>query len=123
MLKGRDPEPLVVVIGSQSARTAESGGPRGFDAARKVKGRKRHIATDTSGRLVKARIAPADEQDSHGGVSLRKALAVRFPTLRHVYADRAYRGNKLLTAVADPKPWAAESITRSQRVGHFVHAR
>ena len=73
--------------------------------------------------MLKARIAPANVQDSHGGVSLRKALAVRFPTLRHVYADRAYRGNKLLTAVADPRPWTIEIITRSQRVGHFVHAR
>lgn len=59
-------------------------------------------------------------QDSHGAVPLLKALAARFPNLRHAYADRAYRGNKLLDAVADPRPWTIEIITRSQRVGHFV---
>ena len=120
MLEGRDPEPSAVVIDSQSARTTESGGPRGFDAAKKVKGRKRHIATDTSGRLIEARITPANVQDSHGAVPLLKALAARFPGLRHAYADRACRGNKLLDAVADPRPWTIEIITRSQRVGHFV---
>ncbi|MGN7159399.1 IS5 family transposase [Sphingomonas sp. SAFR-052] len=120
MLEGRDPEPSAVVIDSQSARTTESGGPRGFDAAKKVKGRKRHIATDTSGRLIETRITPANVQDCHGAVPLLKALAARFPGLRHAYADRAYRGNKLLDAVADPRPWTIEIITRSQRVGHFV---
>lgn len=119
-IEGRDPEPSAVVIDSQSARTTESGGPRGFDAAKKVKGRKRHIATDTSGRLIEVRVTPANVQDSHGAVPLLKALAARFPTLRHAYADRAYRGSKLLTAVADPRPWTIEIITRSQRVGHFV---
>lgn len=119
-LDHRDPEPSAVVIDSQSARTAESGGPRGFDAAKKVKGRKRHIATDTCGRLIEVQVTPANVQDSHGAVPLLKALARRYPALRLVFADRAYRGQKLLTAVADPRPWTIEIITRSQRVGHFV---
>lgn len=119
-LDGRDPEPSAVVIDSQSARTTESGGPRGFDAAKKVKGRKRNIATDTCGRLIEAQVTPANVQDSHGAVPLLNALAHRFPALRHAYADRAYRGRKLLAAVADPQPWTIEIITRTQRVGHFV---
>lgn len=119
-LDGRDPEPSAVVIDSQSARTTESGGPRGFDAAKKVKGRKRHIATDTCGRLIEVQITPANVQDSHGAVPLLKTLARRYPALRLAFADRAYRGPKLLGAVADPRPWTIEIITRSQRVGHFV---
>jgi putative transposase len=119
-LDGRDPEPSAAVIDSQSARTTESGGPRGFDAAKKVKGRKRHIATDTCGRLIEVQVTPANVQDSHGAVPLLKTLAKRYPALRLAFADRAYRGHKLLGAVADPRPWTIEIITRSQRVGHFV---
>ena len=120
VLDGRDPVPSAVVIDSQSARTTESGGPRGFDAAKKVKGRKRHIATDTSGRLIEVQVTPANVQDSHGAVPLLKALARRYPTLRLAFADRAYRGPKLLAAIADPRPWTIEIITRTHRVGHFV---
>lgn len=119
-LDGRDPEPSAAVVDSQSARTTECGGPRGFDAAKRVKGRKRHIATDTCGRLIEVQVTSASVQDSHGAVPLLKAVAARFPGLRLAFADRAYRGRKLLAAIADPRPWTIEIITRSQRVGHFV---
>lgn len=118
--EGRDAEPSAAVIDSQSARTAESGGPRGFDAAKKVKGRKRNIATDTSGRLIALQVTPANVQDSHAAVPLLKTVARRFPALRLAFADRACRGRKLLDAVADPRPWTIEIITRTHRVGHFV---
>jgi putative transposase len=54
------------VIDSQSAKTTESGGPRGFDAGKKIKGRKRHIVTDTQGNLVGLVVHEADIQDRDG---------------------------------------------------------
>src|SRR5256885_887261 len=65
---GREPSPSAGVIDSQSVKTTEAGGPRGFDAAKKIEGRKRHIVTDTFGLLVGAGGHPADVPDRHGAV-------------------------------------------------------
>jgi putative transposase len=117
--RGRRPCPSLAIIDSQSVATTESGGPRGTDAAKRVKGRKRHIVTDTGGLLLQASVHPAGIQDSHGAVPLLRALHGGRPGLRHVLADRVYRGPKLLSALADLGPWQIDIVQRPPGVKGF----
>ncbi|MEO7995757.1 MAG: IS5 family transposase [bacterium] len=118
-LTGRQAAPSVGIIDSQSVATSYAGGPRGLDPAKRIKGRKRHIVTDTDGLLLAAHVHPANIQDCHGAVPLLGALRRRFPTLHHILADRVYRGDQLLRAIAPDGPWTIEIIQRPPGVKGF----
>ena len=98
-IEGREASPSGGVIDSQSVKTTESGGVCGYDAGKKVKGRKRHIVTDTCGYLIFILVHAADIQDRDGAVDVLKAIRYRFPWLRHVFADGGYAGDKLRRAL------------------------
>jgi transposase len=112
-LQGREPSPSAGVIDSQSVKTTESGGPRGYDAGKKIKGRKRHILTDTQGYLVHAVIHGADIQDRDGAPLVLSAIIQRLPWLRHVFADGGYAGDKLKDALRAMSRWTIEIVKRS----------
>jgi putative transposase len=77
---------------SQSIGEDESKrGLRGYDGGKKVKGRKRHILVDTNGLLMHVLVHEADLQDQEGGKRLLAPLKPRFPRLKLIWADSAYK--------------------------------
>ena len=71
---GREPSPTAAILDTQSVKTTESGGPRGYDAAKKVKGRKRHVAVDTQGLLLGVLVHAASIQDADSAGDLLRRI-------------------------------------------------
>lgn len=99
---GRAASPTAAVVDAQAAKAGGVGvrGARGYDAAKRIVGRKRHVLVDTDGRLLLAAVSPASLHDSHGGIALLQTSRRPWPFLALCYADRAYAGPRVATATS-----------------------
>lgn len=97
---GREASPSAGVLDSQTVKAPHAAGGGGYDAAKKVKGRKRHVAVDTDGRLLMVNLTTADVQDAAGAEQIIKAVRKRWPWLKHLFADGAYQRGKLMSTAA-----------------------
>lgn len=89
---GRNAQPSAAILDRQSVKTTGVGGERGYDGAKKLNGRKRHLLVDTQGLVLQAKVHRADLQDRAAVALVLAGIRAIFPLIAHLWADQGYNG-------------------------------
>ena len=119
--RGREPEPTGAIVDSQSVKTTEAGGERGFDGGKNINGRKRNVVSDTVGNLLAVVVNAANTDDRAGAKEVLSNLSVdTISSLKKLWADGGYRGDDFLNWVHEMLQSALEITYRPPNTKGFV---
>jgi len=116
--EGRDVNASAGMLDSQSVKTVETRGERGYDAGKKINGRKRHLLVDTLGLIIAVVVTVASVQDRDGGKLVFASVGDQ-PRLEKVWADGGYRG-EFLAWTKEHCAWEVEIVLRNLDQKGFV---
>lgn len=118
---GQAPEPSAAILDSQSIKTGDQACASGYDAGKKIEGRKRHVVVDTLGLLLLVMVGPANVQDRDGARPLLQAVLPRCGGLRKIWADGGYAGALVewFRTLATPSGCVLEIVRRLEGVSGF----